>query len=231
MSTENVQTSLSDMAQAGVHIGHVTSKWHPQMAEYIYTSKDDVHIINLETTQSKFEEAAHFIRRIISEEKDILFVATKKQAVDTVKRTAEELGMPYMVKRWVGGTFTNFNVVQKRVKHINDLQRQLENGELEKYTKRERLGFQEEIEKAQGLFGGISQMETLPGAVFVEDVEKDMLAVKEAHDVGIPVIGLTDTNVNPNLVDYAIPANDDALASIEYMYTKISEVIKAAQAQ
>jgi small subunit ribosomal protein S2 len=231
MSTETVQTSLPDMAEAGVHIGHVTSKWHPQMAEYIYTSKNDLHIINLEATEACFKDAAHFIRRVTSEGKDIMFVATKKQTVDVVKTTAESVGMPYMVKRWVGGTFTNFDVVSKRVKHINDLERQLENGELNQYTKRERLGFQQEIEKANGLFGGIREMETLPGAILVEDVQKDMLAVQEAHDVGIPVIALTDTNVNPDLVDYPIPANDDALAAVEYMYAKIAEVIKSAQAQ
>lgn len=223
--------SLEDMVKAGVHLGHHTSKWHPKMKDFIYGSKNSIHIIDLSITKVQLESALDFIFETVSSGKDILFVATKKQAVPIVKTVAEETAMPYMVRRWVGGIFTNFKIINKRVKQLVGLEQKLALNELQSYTKKERKVFGDKVEKGNKLFAGVKDIKGLPGAIFVQDVMKDALAIKEAHDLRIPVIALTDTNVNPELVDYAIPANDDAVTSIEYIYTMVKETIIEAKAK
>jgi small subunit ribosomal protein S2 len=219
------------MAKAGVHLGHHTSKWHPKMNDYIYGSKNSIHIIDLNQTKEKFENALEFISDTVSSGKDVLFVTTKKQAIPIVREVAEESGMPYMVRRWVGGVFTNFKNITKRVKQLVVLEEKLEANELKAYTKKERKVFKDKVEKGNKIFAGIKNLKSLPGAVFVQDVVKDALAIKEAHDLNIPVIAITDTNANPELVDYAIPANDDAVTSIKYIYSIVGQTIIEAKSK
>lgn len=229
MANTRSTISLDDMAKAGVHLGHHTSKWHPKMQDYIYGSKNSIHIIDLNITKEKLESALDFISDTVASGKDILFVSTKKQAIPVVKNIAEETGMPYMVRRWVGGIFTNFKTINKRVKQLVTLEEKLEANELKSYTKKERKVFSDKVEKGNKIFAGIKDLKSLPGAVFVQDVIKDALAIKEAKDLNIPVIALTDTNANPELVDYAIPANDDAISSINYIYSLVGKVILEAK--
>ncbi|MEX0597959.1 MAG: 30S ribosomal protein S2 [Candidatus Paceibacterota bacterium] len=221
--------SLEDMAKAGVHFGHHTSKWHPKMKDYIYGSKNSIHIIDLNTTKDKLETALDFISETVASGKDILFVSTKKQAIPIVRAIAEETGMPYMVRRWVGGIFTNFKAINKRVKQLVVLEDKLEANQMKSYTKKERKVFSDKVEKGNKLFAGVKDLRGLPGAVFVQDIMKDSLAIKEARDLNIPVIALADTNVNPELVNYIIPANDDAVSSIQYIYGLVSKTITDAK--
>jgi small subunit ribosomal protein S2 len=231
MANTRSTISLDEMVKAGVHLGHHTSKWHPKMKDYIYGSKNSIHIIDLNQTKEKLEIALDFISETVSSGKDILFVATKKQAIPIVRDIAEETGMPYMVRRWVGGIFTNFKAITKRVKQLVVLEEKLQANELQSYTKKERKVFGDKVEKGNKLFAGVKDVRGLPGAVFVQDVVKDSLAIKEAHDLKIPVIALSDTNANPELVDYAIPANDDAVSSIKYIYTLVGKTIEEAKAK
>ncbi len=223
--------SLEDMAKAGVHFGHHTSKWHPKMKDYIYGSKNSIHIIDLNTTKEKLETALDFISETVSSGKDILFVSTKKQAIPIVKSIADETGMPYMVRRWVGGIFTNFKAINKRVKQLVVLEEKLEANQLKSYTKKERKVFSDKVEKGNKIFAGVKDLRGLPGAVFVQDIMKDSLAIKEARDLNIPVIALADTNANPELVNYIIPANDDAISSIQYIYNLVAQTITEAKAK
>jgi|LakMenE01Jun11ns_1017448.scaffolds.fasta_scaffold9906094_2 small subunit ribosomal protein S2 len=223
--------SLEDMAKAGVHFGHHTSKWHPKMKDYIYGSKNSIHIIDLNTTKEKLETALDFISETVSSGKDILFVSTKKQAIPIVRSISEETGMPYMVRRWVGGIFTNFKAINKRVKQLVVLEEKLEANQLKSYTKKERKVFSDKVEKGNKIFAGIKNLKGLPGAIFVQDIMKDALAIKEAQDLNIPVIALADTNVNPELANYIIPANDDAISSIQYIYTLVAQTITEAKSK
>lgn len=222
---------LEDMAKAGVHFGHHTSKWNPKMQDYIYGSKNSIHIIDLNTTKENLEKSLDFIYETVASGKDILFVSTKKQAIPIVKNIAEETSMPYMVRRWVGGIFTNFKAINKRVKQLVVLEEKLEANQLKAYTKKERKVFSDKVEKGNKIFAGVKDLRGLPGAVFVQDIMKDSLAIKEARDLNIPVIALADTNVNPELVNYAIPANDDAISSIQYIYDLVAKTITEAKAK
>jgi small subunit ribosomal protein S2 len=223
--------SLEDMAKAGVHFGHHTSKWHPKMKDYIYGSKNSIHIIDLNTTKEKLETALDFISETVASGKDILFVSTKKQAIPIVRSIADETGMPYMVRRWVGGIFTNFKAINKRVKQLVVLEEKLEANQLKAYTKKERKVFSDKVEKGNKIFAGVKDLRGLPGAVFVQDIMKDSLAIKEARDLNIPVIALADTNANPELVNYVIPANDDAISSIQYIYGLVAQTITEAKSK
>ena len=223
--------SLDDMAKAGVHLGHHTSKWHPKMKDYIYGNKNSIHIIDLNTTKEKLENALDFISETVASGKDVLFVSTKKQATPIVRSIAEETGMPYMVRRWVGGIFTNFKSINKRVKQLVTLEEKLQNNQLKSYTKKERKVFSDKVEKGNKIFAGVKDLKGLPGAVFVQDIMKDALAIKEARDLNIPVIALADTNTNPELVNYAIPANDDAISSIKYIYNLVGQTIIEAKSK
>jgi len=215
-----------EMAQAGVHFGHRTSRVHPKMKPYLYGVRNTVHIIDLEKTKEKFEEALKFIQELISENKILLLVGTKIQVKDLVKEIAKDCGLPYVNERWLGGTFTNFETLKKRIEYFKDLEKKKAEGELEKYTKKERAKIDQELRDLERKFGGIRDLEKLPDAIFVIDMKKDDLAVKEAKMKGVKVIGISDTNVDPTLADYPIPANDDAISSVKYILEKVKEVIK-----
>lgn len=206
--------SVLEMFQAGLHFGHRTSKRHPKMEPYIFGQKNTVHIINLEVTQKKLQEALDFIKDTVVRGGTILFVGTKKQAQKIVKEKAMECQSPYVVERWLGGTLTNFEEIVKLFKKLKGLKREKESGELNKYTKKERLEFDREIERLEKLVGGMQDLEKLPDAIFVLDVKKDRGAVSEAAKKSVPIIALCDTNVDPTPIQYPIPGNDDAVKSI-----------------
>jgi len=210
---ENLELSMESMLAAGVHFGHPKSRRNPKMQDFIFATRDNVNIIDLEKTVSLFETALKFIAETNSKGKKILFVGTKKQAQSFITDVATYTDNPYVIERWLGGTMTNFGNIRKRVRYMLSLEQQFANDELEKYTKLERLKKQEELEKLTRRMGGIKKMDELPGAVFVADIKADHLAIREAQRLDIPVIGIADTNVNPELVDYPIPANDDALSN------------------
>lgn len=217
--------NIEEMVQAGLHIGHRTSKIHPKMNPYIDGVKGTIHNINLDKTAEKLKEALNFIQELISENKTLLLVGTKIQIKEMVKDFATECSLPFINERWLGGTFTNFEIIKKRVNYFKDLENKKREGELEKYTKKERIKIDKELKNLEIKFGGIKNMEKLPGAIFVLDIKKDDLAVKEARIKGIKIIGISDTNTDPTLVDYPIPANDDAISSIRYILEKVKEAL------
>ena len=226
---KDFKINTEEMAQAGLHFGHRTSRINPKMMPYLSGVRNTVHIIDLEKTKEKFEEALKFIRQLISENKILLMVGTKVQVKELVKEMAIECGLPYVNERWLGGAFTNFGIIKKRIEYFKDLEKKKAGGELEKYTKKERANIDEELRDLDTKFGGIKNLEKLPDAIFVLDMKKENLAVKEARMEGIKVIGITDTNVDPTFADYPIPANDDAISSVKYILDKVVEVIKKAK--
>ena len=216
---------LEEMAKAGLHFGHRTSKINPKMKPYISSVRNAVHIIDLEKTIDHFDQALKFIQDLISQGKIILFVGTKIQSKDLVKEAAQECNLPYINQRWLGGTFTNFKTLKKRIDYFKETEEKKKKGDLAKYTKLERIKIDEELKNLEIKFGGIKNMNELPDAIFVLDMKKDALAIKEARTKGIKVISVADTNIDPNLADYPIPANDDAMSSVNYILNKVKEVI------
>lgn len=221
-----VDITLESLLKNGVHFGHMKSRRHPKMDAYIYTTRNNINIIDLQKTLEKLQEAMKFLKSVQKEGKKILFVGTKKQAVRLVESLAQELNMPYVVERWIGGTFTNFKVIRGRAKYLKDSEEQMARGEFKKYTKLEQLKKTEELEKLEKRMGGIKEMTELPGAVFVVDVKESSIVVEEAQKVGIPVVGVVDTNTNPSSVDYPIPANDDAVSSLKFLLSCIGKSLK-----
>jgi len=226
---EDFGISIEEMAEAGLHLGHRTSKVFPKMKPYIYGVRSSIHIIDLEKTAQKFKEALEFIQKLVSENKTLLLVGTKVQISNLVKEFAEEHNLPYVTERWLGGTFTNFGSIKKRVDYLKDLEEKKKKGELEKYTKKERIKMDREIKKLETKIGGIKNLEGLPDAIFVFNMRKDNLAIKEARKKGVKVIAIADTNVDPTPADYLIPANDDAFSSVKYILEKVREVISKAK--
>ncbi len=226
---EEFGLDVEEMAKAGLHFGHRISKTHPKMLPFIFGMRNTIHIIDLEKTKEKFIEALKFLREATLEKKVILFVGTKPQIRDLVKQTAIETQNPYVVYRWIGGTFTNFPEIKKRVDYLRELERKKEAGEFEKYTKKERMEIEEEIEKLERKFGGIKNLEKLPDIIFVCDMVKNKLAVDEAKRKGVKIVAISDTNADPSLADYPIPANDDAVSSVKYILEKVKEVILSAK--
>ena len=224
-SEKKTEISIEEMTRAGLHFGHRTSRINPKMKPYLSGIKNSVHIIDLEKTQQKLKEALSYIEGIVSEGKVLVLVGTKIQIKDFVKEVAEECGLPYVSERWLGGTFTNFETIKKRIDYFKGLEAKKKSGELEKYTKKERANFDKEIKGLQVKFGGIKDLTQLPEAVFVLDMRKDILAVREARNRKVKVIGIADTNVDPNLADYPIPANDDAVSSLKYILEKVKEAV------
>lgn len=224
-----IKLDIEEMAQAGLHFGHRTSRVHPKMMPYLAGVRNTVHIIDLEKTKEKFKEALKFIQEIILENKILLLVGTKIQVKDLVKEIAIDCGLPYVTERWLGGTFTNFDVIKKRIEYFKDLKRKKAEGELEKYTKKERAKIGEALKNLEIKFAGVENLTQLPDAIFVLDMKKDDLAVKEARMKGIKVVGVSDTNCDPTLADYPIPANDDAISSVKYILDKVKETIKSAK--
>jgi len=217
-------SDIEQMAQAGLHFGHRTSKVHPKMKPYIFGSRNGVHIIDLDKTKEKMQEVLEFIKGLVSENKILLLVGTKIQIRNLVEKTAKECGFPYVSERWLGGTFTNFNSFLKRIDYYKNLEKQKETGEWEKYTKKEKAKLSEELKGLETNFGGIKNLTKLPDAIFVCDMKTDKLAVHEAKMKGIKIIGISDTNIDLSQADLFIPANDDAISSVGYILEKISSL-------
>jgi len=217
--------NLEDMLQLGVHFGHQKSRWNPKMKKYIYTSRQGVHIINLEQTKKSLMEACEFIKSKVANGGQVLFVGTKRQAKDIVREAAEHCQMPYVIERWLGGTLTNFEVIRKRIGKLTILEELKGRGELKKYTKKEQAIFGDKINKFNHKMGGIKKMRALPAVIFAVDSVHDKLAISEAKIMGIPVVSLMDTNGDPETVDYPIPANDDAVGSLKFILAYISDCV------
>jgi len=224
--------SMMDMLKMGVHFGHKKSKVCPKMNQYIYTTRRGINIIDLSKTKLKLDEALRFVSEIASNNGTILFIGTKKQAKKIVKEAAIRCGMPYVVERWLGGTFTNFDIITKGIKRLEEMSLQRESGELEKkYNKKERLRIDCEIKRLEKKFGGMRKMKKFPDAVFIVDVKENLTAVNESNAKSIPIVALTDTNVDPTLIDYPIPSNDDAIKSIELIVNAVSGTIVDAKSK
>ncbi len=222
--------SMKQLLEAGVHFGHQTKRWNPKMAKYIYAARNDIHIIDLQISVEKVEEAYAFIRQVASEGKDILFVGTKKQAQDAIQSEAERCGMYYINQRWLGGTLTNFKTIKSRIDRLNRLNQMEIVGEFELLPKKEVIGLKAERDQLEKNLGGIKNMRDLPGALFVVDLKKEEIAVKEARLLNIPIVGVVDTNCDPDLVDYVIPGNDDAIRAIKLFASLMADaVIEAKQ--
>jgi small subunit ribosomal protein S2 len=221
--------NIEEMAKVGVGFGHTVSRLHPKMKQYVSGIKNNVHIIDLEKSAKEFEGALKFIARIVAEQKVILFVGTKVQVREITKKAAQDSRMPYVVERWLGGTFTNFETIYKRVQYYKDLEIKKVRGDFEKYTKKERMGLEKEIASLNIKFEGIKNMEKLPDAVLILDLKKDIAVAREARCKGIKIIGVVDTNIDPEIADYIIPGNDDAISSVAYILEKIKETILSAR--
>ena len=207
--------AMKQLLEAGVHFGHQTRRWDPKMAEYIFQARGGIHIIDLQKTSKKLDEAYKFVKDEAEEGKTVLFVGTKKQAQDCIKEAAERCNMYYINQRWLGGMLTNFETIRTRVQRLKDLERMQEYGTFEVLPKKEVQLLKKEMEKLDKNLSGIKNMEDIPGVLFVVDPKKERIAVLEAHKLGIPVVGLVDTNCNPYDVDYAIPGNDDAIRAVK----------------
>jgi len=222
---KDVNLNVDEMTRAGVQFGHKVSKLHPKMKQFVSGIKYNVNLIDLEKTVKEFDKSLKIIEKMVSEGKIILFVGTKIQVKNLVKEAAEECGMPYVTERWLGGTFTNFETIQKRVDYFKDLEKKRATGELEKYTKKERLNFDKELEGLKIKFEGIRNMSKLPEAVLILDIKKDETCAREARMRGVKIISVVDTNINPDFADYLIPGNDDAISSVRYILKKVKETI------
>jgi len=224
--------SMKQLLEAGVHFGHQTRRWNPKMAEYIFTERNGIYIIDLQKTVKKVEEAYYFIREVVANGGEILFVGTKKQAQDAIKEEAERCGQYYVNARWLGGMLTNFNTICKRIERLNKLNEMEENGIFEVLPKKEVIKLKAEREKLEKYLGGIKNMKKQPGALFVVDPRKERNAILEAKKLGIPVVAIVDTNCDPDEVDYAIPGNDDAIRAVKLISEKIADaVIEANQGE
>lgn len=218
--------SLNDLLKAGAHFGHQTSRWNPKMAPYIYTVRNDIYIMDLAKTRQQLLEAMSFAKSIAQRGGSVLFVGTKRQAKDVVKRAAQSCGMPFIVTRWLGGTFTNFRTIQKTIKKMERYETQIANGEMDKnYTKKERLMVERELVKMHSLFEGIKEMKKLPDAVVILDVKYDEIALIEAQKSKVRIIGVVDTNSSPDKIDYVIPSNDDAIKVISLIAESLADAI------
>ncbi len=228
---ENAELSIVEMLKSGVHFGHKKSRWNPKMKNYTFGVKNDIHIIDLEKTIGLFQAALDYMRNIAMNGGKIMFVGTKPQAQKLIEAAAQELEMPYVSNRWLGGTLTNFPEIKKRIKYLNEQETKSVQGDFEKYTKYEKSRMRKEIARMNEKIGGIKKMENLPQALFVIDIKENNMAVKEALKAKVPIVGVTDTNTDPTLVDYPIPGNDDALSSLKYILGIIVKNIKEAKAQ
>lgn len=222
------QIEYKDLLNAGVHFGHLTRKWDPRMAPYIFMEKNGIHIIDLNKTIACMNEAAEALKKIVRSGKKVMFVATKKQAQEIVSSEAKRLKMPYVTERWLGGMLTNFNTVKKSLKKMSSIDKLIKSENYDNLAKRERLMLQRERDKLEKVLGGVSDLGRLPAALFVVDIKREHIAIKEAIRLGIPVFGMVDTNSDPNQVDYPIPANDDAYKSIEIITKFIGAAIDEA---
>ena len=217
---------IKELVKAGVHFGHLTRKWNPNMSPYIYSEKNGIHIINLYKTVNKLEEACNALEKIASSGRKILFVATKKQAKDIISKSASEVNMPYITERWPGGMLTNFVTIRKAVKKMSSIDRMKQDGTFNSLSKKEKLRVDRTRAKLEKNLGSITSMTRLPGAIFVVDIRREHIAVREANKLNIPIFALVDTNTDPNQVNFGIPANDDATKSIEVILKHVTESVK-----
>ena len=217
--------AMKQLLEAGVHFGHQTRRWDPKMAEYIFQARNGIHIIDLQKTSKKIDEAYAFLKEQAEEGKTVLFVGTKKQAQECVKEAAEKSGMYYVDQRWLGGMLTNFGTIQKRIQRLKDLETMEQDGTFDVLPKKEVIILKKEMEKLQKNLGGIKDMKEMPGVMFVVDPKKERIAILEARKLGIPVVGLVDTNCNPEDVDYAIPGNDDAIRAVKLIADVMANAI------
>lgn len=220
-----LQVNMEEMLKAGCHFGHQKSRRNPKMNEYIFTVKKSINILDLEKTEKKTKEALDFIKKLKEDGKQILFVGTRPQLKNMLSSAALHCKMPYVVERWLGGTFTNFKNIRTRTRYLLDSEQKMDKGEYQKYTKFERMKKQEEIDKLEERMGGIKNMNDLPGAIFATSIKDDRIAINEAIKMGIPVIAIADTNTDPTLADYPIPANDDAMSSIKLILSYICKTL------
>lgn len=223
------QIAMRDLLQAGAHFGHQTRFWNPKMGPYIFGARNKIHIINLEHTVKAFNEALTFVNGLAAKKNKVLFVGTKRAASGVVREQAQRAGMPYVDHRWLGGMLTNWKTLRQSINRLKDLEKQAEDGTFAKLTKREALERTRDMEKLSRSLGGIKDMGGLPDAIFVIDVDHEAIAIKEAKNLGIPVIGIVDTNSNPDNVDYVIPANDDAIRAVTLYGTAMADAIIAGK--
>lgn len=217
--------SMKQLLEAGVHFGHQTRRWNPKMAPYIFTDRNGIYIVDLQKTVKKVEEAYNFVKQLSAEGGTILFVGTKKQAQEAVREEAERCGMFYVNQRWLGGMLTNFKTIRRRIDRLHELEKMESNGALELLPKKEAAELMHEKEKLQKFLGGIKEMRSLPGALFVIDPRKERIAVAEARKLGIPIVAIVDTNCDPDEIDYVIPGNDDAIRAVRLLTSKIADAV------
>ncbi len=217
--------SMKQLLEAGVHFGHQTRRWNPKMAEYIFTERNGIYIIDLQKTVKKLEEAYMVVRDIAAEGDEILFVGTKKQAQDSVKEEAIRCGMPYVNARWLGGMLTNFNTIKRRIKRLEQLKKMEADGTFDLLPKKEVIKLKLEIEKLEKFMGGIVNMKKQPAAMFIVDPRKERIAVQEAHKLGIPIVAIVDTNCDPDEIDYVIPGNDDAIRAVRLIAGAMADAV------
>ena len=222
--------AMKQLLEAGVHFGHQTKRWDPKMAEYIYQARNGIHIIDLQKTSKKIDEAYAFVKEIAEEGQDILFVGTKKQAQECVKEAAEKSGMFYVDQRWLGGMLTNFRTIESRIARLKAIETMSEDGTFDVLPKKEVIALKKEWEKLEKNLGGIKDMKRIPDAIFVVDPKKERICIKEAQALGITLIGIADTNCDPDELDYVIPGNDDAIRAVKLIVSKMADaVIEAKQ--
>ncbi len=224
-------STMRQMLEAGVHFGHQTRFWNPRMSPYIFGARNKIHIVNLEKTVAKYNEAISFVKKLAANKGTVLFVSTKRQAREIVAEEATRAGMPYVDQRWLGGMLTNYKTLKQSIKRLKDMEQSVEDGSCERLTKKEALNFKRELEKLQKSIGGIKNMNTLPDAIFLIDVGYHKIAVTEANKLGIPVIGVVDTNHSPEGVDYIIPGNDDSSRAIRLYARGIADAVLEGRSQ
>ena len=217
--------SMKQLLEAGVHFGHQTRRWNPKMAQYIFTERNGIYIIDLQKTVKKVDEAYSFVRDVAMSGKSVLFVGTKKQAQESIKSEAERCNMFYVNNRWLGGMLTNFRTIRTRIDRLNQIDRMEQNGQFDVLPKKEVIKLQHEREKLETNLGGIREMKKLPGALFVVDPRKEHIAIAEARTLGIPIVGIVDTNCDPDEIDYVIPGNDDAIRAVKLIAGKLADAV------
>ncbi len=220
---------MKQLLEAGVHFGHQTRRWNPKMKKYIFTERNGIYIIDLQKTVKKVEEAFNFVKEIAENDGTVLFVGTKKQAQESVRDEAVRSGMFYVNQRWLGGTLTNFETIRKRINRLKDIEKMEEDGTFEVLPKKEVVGLIKEKERLVKFLGGIKEMNKLPDALFIIDPRKERIAVAEAHKLNIPIVGIVDTNCDPDEIDYVIPANDDAIRAVKLLTGKMADAILEAK--
>jgi small subunit ribosomal protein S2 len=227
-----VKVDIKALYEAGVHFGHKTSRWHPKMAPYIHSKRQESHIINLEKTVDALEVVLPLVTKTVADGKQVLFVGTKKQSKDVTRAAAESVSQPYVTERWIGGMLTNVTTINAQIKKLHDLERRMASGDLEKrYSKLEVQRFQEEIDLLNAKYSGIKDLKGKPGLVIVLDTLIDANAIREAKNIGVPVVGIVDTNANPDAVDYAVPGNDDSLKGLQLLLDYFTAAVKEGKVE